>query len=106
MAALVRMTPDLRAVFAAHVALEIVDRCCLRPAHDVERDGLMRVAAQAADLEIAVTCVESVAERGRWLGRPLVAEHALIPGLARETISFLSRLAGALCRGPYRSTVD
>jgi hypothetical protein len=105
MAALVRMTADLRAVFAAHVALEIVDRRRLRPPHNVECDRLVSVAAEAADLKIAVAGVKRIAERGRRLGGPLVAQHALVPGLARQTISFLSRLSGALCRCPYRSTV-
>ena len=35
MAALVRITPNLRAVLAAHVALQLMDRRCLRSAHDV-----------------------------------------------------------------------
>jgi len=76
------MTPDLRAVFAAHVTLELVDRRRLRPAHDVERDRLMRVAAEAADFKVAVAGVERITERRRRLGRPLVAEHAHVPGNA------------------------
>ena len=49
MAALVGIAPDLRAVLAAHVALQFVDWCCLRPAHDIQGDGLVRIAAEAAD---------------------------------------------------------
>jgi hypothetical protein len=52
MAALVGIAPHLRAVLAAHVPLQFVDRRRLRPAHDVERDGLMRVAAETADLKV------------------------------------------------------
>ena len=55
MAALVGIAPDLRAVLAAHVAFQFMDRRCLRSPHDVEGDGLMRVAAKASDFEIADT---------------------------------------------------
>ena len=55
MAALVGIAPDLRALAAAHVAFEFVDRRCLRSAHDVEGNGLVRVAAKALDFEIANT---------------------------------------------------
>ena len=63
MAALVRIAPNLRAVLAAHVALQFMDRRRLRSAHDVERDGLVRVAAKAFHFEIAVPGVDRVAER-------------------------------------------
>ena len=39
----------------------------LRPPHDVERNGLVRVAAEASDFEVAVPSIECVAQRGRWL---------------------------------------
>ena len=48
MAALERIAANLRTVPASHVALQLVDRRGLRPPHDVKRDGLMRVAAEAA----------------------------------------------------------
>ncbi|MBV8798918.1 MAG: hypothetical protein JO208_03800 [Alphaproteobacteria bacterium] len=35
----------------------------LRPPHDVERDGLVRVAAQTADFQIGVARIECVTER-------------------------------------------
>jgi hypothetical protein len=38
---------------ATHVALELMDRRRLRSADDVEGDGLMRVATEAFDLEVA-----------------------------------------------------
>jgi hypothetical protein len=53
-AALVRVAPNLRAIHAAHVALQFVDSGRLRPPHDVQRHRLVRVAAQAADLKVAV----------------------------------------------------
>jgi hypothetical protein len=47
---------------AAHVALQFVNWRCLWPAHDVERDGLVRVTAKAPDLKIEVARIERVAE--------------------------------------------
>ena len=64
-------SPHLRAVLATHVALQLVDLCCLRPANDVERDGRMRVTAETTDFKIAVASIEGVAKRGCWLGGPL-----------------------------------
>src|SRR6476660_3449463 len=52
MAALVRIAPDFGALAAAHVALQLMDRRRLRSPHDVERDGLVRVAAKAFHFEI------------------------------------------------------
>ena len=60
MTSLIGITADLRAVLAAHVALELVDRRRLRPTDDVQGDGLMRVAAETAHLEVAVAGVERV----------------------------------------------
>ena len=40
MAALVQIAPHLRAVFAAHVLFQLVDRCHLRRGDVIERDGL------------------------------------------------------------------
>ena len=68
-----------------------MDRRCLRPAHDVQRHRLMRVAAQAFHFEIAKAGVDSITQRGRWLRRPLEAEHALVPRLAGQTVSGLAR---------------
>ena len=55
MAALVGIATDLRAILAAHVALQLVDRRRLRPPDDVQGDGLMRVAAETFHFEIADT---------------------------------------------------
>ena len=96
MALLVRVTPDLRAILAAHVALHFMDGSRLRPPHDIQSYGLMGIAAQAFDFEISIASVESIAEcRGR-LRRSLKAEPALIPRLAGEPIRLLARLSGPL----------
>src|SRR5215208_76424 len=59
-----------------------MDRRHLRPPDDVERDGLVGVAAEALHFEVMVAGVQRVTEdRGR-LGRTLVAEHPHVPGLA------------------------
>ncbi len=67
----------------------------------------MRVAAEAADFEV----VERVTQRRRRLRRPLVAEHALIPRLACQTIGFclrasLARSADARIELPYIDSRD
>jgi hypothetical protein len=106
MAALVGIAPDFGAVFAPHVASEFVNRCRLRSPHDVEGNGLMRVAAQAADFEIAIARIECVTERGRWLRRSLKPEHALVPRLDREPVGLLARCRRPVCRRPDRRAVD
>jgi hypothetical protein len=65
MAAFVGVTPDLRAVLAAHVTLQFVDGRSLWPANDVQRHRLVGVAAEAADLKIDISGVQSVAEARR-----------------------------------------
>jgi hypothetical protein len=64
------VAPHLRAVLAAHVALQLMNRRALRSPHDVERDGLVRVAAEASDFETAVARIDRAAQRRRWLGWP------------------------------------
>jgi hypothetical protein len=92
MAALVGIATDLRAILAAHAALQLMDRRRLRSSHDVQGDGLMRVAAEAFHFEIAKPGVDRVAQHRRWLRRTLKAEHALVPRLDGEPIGFLARL--------------
>jgi len=70
MTALVGIAAEPGAVPAAHMAFKLMNMCCLRPAHDVQRDGLVCVAAEAAVLEIAIPGVQRVAERRRRLSRP------------------------------------
>ena len=106
MAPLVGIAPDLRAVLAPHVAFQFMDRRRLRSPHDVERDGLMRVAAKAFHFEIAEPGVDRVAQRGRWLRRTLKAKHALVPRLDGEPVGFLARFRRPLCRRPDRCAVN
>ena len=47
MTALVGIAAEPGAVPAAHRAFKLMNVCCLRPAHDVQRDGLLCVAAEA-----------------------------------------------------------
>jgi hypothetical protein len=62
MAALIGITAHLRAVLAAHVTLQLMDRRCLRAAHNVEGNRLMGIAAEAADFKIQVACIERVTQ--------------------------------------------
>ncbi len=70
MAPLIRIAPDFGALAAAHVAFQFMDRRRLRSPHDVEGNGLMRVAAQAFHFEVAVPSVQRVAERGDGCAGP------------------------------------
>ncbi len=79
MAPLVGVTPNFRALAAAHVAFEFVNRRCLGSPHDVEGNGLMRVASKAFHFEIAKPGVDRIAERRRWLRRTLKTEYARVP---------------------------
>src|SRR6516162_8535372 len=58
MAALERIAAHLRAVLASHVSLQLVNGRGLWPPHDFQSDGLMRIAAEAADFAIDVTSIE------------------------------------------------
>ena len=106
MAPLVGIAPDFGALAAAHVAFEFMDRRRLRSPHDVQRDGLMRVAAKAFHFEIAITGIEGIAERRRWLSRTLKAEQALVPRLTGEPVSLLAAFRRPLCRCPDRCAVN
>ena len=63
-----------------------------RSPHDVERNGLMRVAAKAFHFEIAIPDIDRVTERGRRLRRTLKAEHALVDA-RRRAGRFLASIA-------------
>src|SRR5262245_37155807 len=106
MAPLVRIATHLRAVLAPHVALQFMDWRRLRSPHDIERDGLMRVAAEASDFEVAVPGVDRITQRRRWLRWSLKAEHALIPRFDGEPVGVPACLSGPLCRRPDRRAVD
>jgi hypothetical protein len=71
MAALERIAPDGRAVLAAHIALKFMDRSRFRSAEDVQRNGLMGIAAQTLHLQIAVSGIEGITQSRRGLGWPL-----------------------------------
>jgi hypothetical protein len=100
MAALERIAPHLGAVLASHVAFQLMDRRRLRPPDVIQRDSLMRVAAEAFDFEIEITGVERVPQCRRGLGRSLKAEHALVPGYAGEPVGSLACFRRPLCRTP------
>jgi hypothetical protein len=76
MASLVSIAPDFRTLAAAHVAFQFMDRRHLRSPHDVEGNGLVRVAAKAFHFEVAVPGIERVTERGLWLRRTLRRANA------------------------------
>src|SRR5215472_10753107 len=101
MAPLVRIAAHLRTVLAPHVALQLVDRRRFRSPHDVERDGLMGVAAEAANLKVGVPRLER-AEHGRRLRRTLEGKHAFGPGIAGDLVGRAARLSEAN-RGAIKS---
>ena len=105
MAALERIAANLRAILAAHVPLELVDRRCLRPPHDRQCHSLM-VSQPRQRTSIAVSGIEGVAETRRWLSRSFETQHTLVPGDTRYTVSFLPSLGRALRRMPDRTAID
>src|SRR3984885_7516856 len=106
MAALIGIAADLRAILAAHVTFQFVDRRCLRSANNVERHGLMGVTAEATDLKVEISGVQGVAEARRRLSRSFESEHTLVPGDTRQTVSFLPSLGRAFRRMPDRTSVN
>ena len=60
-----------------------MDRCPLWPPDDVERDSLVRVAAQASNFEVEIPSIQRVAERGRWL-RPVPESRACACSTLRQ----------------------
>ena len=83
-----------------------MDRRCLRSPDNIEGNGLVRVAAEAFHFEIAVSGIERIAERRRWLRRSLKAEHALVPRVARKLIGLLAGFGRPLSRRPDRAAVN
>jgi hypothetical protein len=53
-AALERIALSLRALAAAHIALQFMDGRRLAAAHDVQGDRLVGVAAEAFDFEVEI----------------------------------------------------
>jgi hypothetical protein len=62
----------------------------------------MRLTAEAANFEEAVSRIERIAERRRRLRRTAEAEYALVPGLAGELVDFLPGRCGTLRRDSDR----
>jgi hypothetical protein len=83
-----------------------MDRGRPRPANDVERYGLVHLAAEAFYFEIWIAAIEGVAKRRRGLGRPLESQHALAPGDAGEMIRDSAGFRGLLRRMPDGCAVD
>ena len=106
MAALVGIAAYLRAVLAPHVTLKLVDRGGFWPSHDVQSDGLVRVATKTTDFEIEESGVEGVAQRRRRLGRAAIAEHTPIPDFACKFFGFLAGSGRAFSRSPDRTAVN
>jgi hypothetical protein len=106
MTALVWVATNLRAILASHVALQLMDRCHLRPANNVQRHRLMGVAAEAFYFQIEITSVERVAQRWGGLGRSLKAEHSLVPSLAGEPVSLFARFRCPFRRCSDRAAID
>ncbi len=106
MAALVRIAPNFRAVFAAHVAFQLMDRRRFLSADDVKRDGLMCIAAEALHFEIEVTSVKGIARRRGRLRRTLKSEHSLVPSVAGKPVSLLPDLRRVFCGSSDRCAVD
>jgi hypothetical protein len=89
---------DQRTILATHIAFQFVDGRGLGPPYDIQRDGLMGIAAQASNLQVAKIRVQGIAKCRRRLGGPLVAKHSVIPSLTGEAISYLARSNSALRR--------
>lgn len=88
------------AALAPHVALQLVDRRRLRSPHNIERDGLVGVAAKAFYFEVSVPGVEGISESWRWLSWPLESKHPLVPGFTGKPVGHLARLRRPLGRCP------
>jgi hypothetical protein len=76
MTALERITTKLRTILAPHIAFQLVDWRSLWTTNNVQRHGLMSVAAETFDFKIEISGVKRVAERRRRLGRTSVGEHS------------------------------
>jgi hypothetical protein len=92
-----RVPAQLRAILAPHVTFKLVYRRCLWTPNNVERNRLACVAPEASHLKIEVASVQCVTQGRRRLRRSLEAQHALIPCVTREPISFLAGFLGTLC---------
>src|SRR4051794_40963710 len=73
---------------------------------DRQRNRVVRVTAETADLKVCVAGVQRVSECRGWLGGPLIPEHALIPGHTSELIGLLPRLGGPFGGHPNVTTIE
>jgi hypothetical protein len=93
MAPLIGIAPNFGALAATHIAFEFMDRRCLRSPHDVEGNGLMRVAAKAFHFEMAIAFIDSSPSVGDGLCRTLKAQHTVVPSLAGEPVGYRACLS-------------
>ena len=57
-----------------------------RPADNIQRHGLVRVAPEAANLKLEISGVQGISECRRRLHQTLESEHALILARAAATV--------------------
>ena len=60
-----------------------MDRRRLGPAHDIQRHGLVRITTEAPDFEVAVACIQRIAQRRprRMRRDGLIRQAAIRSGL-------------------------
>lgn len=75
MAPFIRIAADLRAILATQATLQLVDRRVLRSPDDIECDGLVSDADEAANLKVSVTGVKRIAD-GRGMAGPAPGSRA------------------------------
>src|SRR5215831_16010581 len=61
-----------------------MDRRRFHASDDVERDGLVRIATEAAHLKIPIVRIQRIADRWRWLRRDLAAPACVYSKLGRR----------------------
>jgi hypothetical protein len=93
--------------------LKFPDWCVARPPDSIKRQADARLAALAHDLQPAVTAIEALSDRRRWLSGPAKALHLFRPEQALSGVSFargfprpLTRMFGADLRAPDPITKD
>ena len=64
----------------------------------LKRNAGLGLAAMAFHLQPAVTAIEALRDRRRWLRRPAISLHADRPPLGLGAIGFADRLLGAFAR--------
>jgi hypothetical protein len=110
-AALERTTLLCGAVLAAHVPLQLVYWRCLRAPDDVERNGLVRVAAKAPNFQVAISRIERIAPSvGDGCAGPLKPSirlfHASTASRSASRRASAARSAAARIEAPKRVSRD